>query len=42
MGYKICQSLYEISPDKGAALQAIAMKDPTGIIQQSTYSHRFH
>jgi hypothetical protein len=42
MGYKICQSLYEISPDKGAALKAIiAMKDPTGIIQQSAYSHRF-
>jgi predicted Zn-dependent protease DUF2268 len=43
VGYKICQSLYEISVDKGAALRAIiAMKDPKAVIQQSAYSQRFH
>jgi uncharacterized protein YjaZ len=43
VGYKICQSLYEISPEKGAALKAIiAMKDPKAIIEQSGYSQRFH
>jgi hypothetical protein len=43
LGYKICQSLYESSPDKAAALKAIiAMKDPKAIIEQSAYSLRFH
>jgi hypothetical protein len=43
MGYKLCQSLYEISPDKAAALKIIiAMKDPKAIIEQSAYSQRFH
>jgi len=43
IGYKICQSLYEIFPDKAAALQTIvAMKDPKAIIEQSGYSQRFH
>ena len=43
IGYKVCQSLYEISPEKGAALKAIiAMKDPKAIIEQSGYSQRFH
>jgi hypothetical protein len=43
MGYKICQSFYEISPDKAAALKTIiAMKDPKAIIEQSAYSQRFH
>ena len=43
VGYKICQSLYEISLDKAGALTAIiAMKDPKAIIQQSAYSQRFH
>jgi hypothetical protein len=43
IGYKICQSLYEISPGKGAALKTIiAMKDPKAIIEQSGYSQRFH
>jgi hypothetical protein len=43
MGNKLCQSLYEISPDKAAALKIIiAMKDPKAIIEQSAYSQRFH
>jgi len=43
VGYKICQSLYEILPDKAAALKTIiAMKDPKAIIEQSGYSQRFH
>lgn len=43
MGYKICQSLYEISPDKAAVLKTIvAMKDPKAVIEQSAYSQRFH
>lgn len=43
MGYKICQSLYEIAADKAAALKTIiAMKDPKAIIEQSAYSQRFH
>jgi uncharacterized protein YjaZ len=43
MGYKICQSLYEISPDKAGALKTIiAMKDPGAILEQSEYSQRFH
>ncbi|HUA13809.1 MAG TPA: DUF2268 domain-containing putative Zn-dependent protease [Verrucomicrobiae bacterium] len=43
MGYKICQSFYEISTDKDAALRTIiAMKEPTGIIETSGYSQRFH
>jgi hypothetical protein len=43
VGYKICQSLYEIFPDKAAALKTIiAMKDPKAIIEQSGYSQRFH
>ncbi len=43
MGYKICQSLYEISLDKATALKTIiAMKDPKAIIEQSAYSQRFH
>jgi hypothetical protein len=43
MGYKICQSLYEISPDKATALKTIiAMKDPKAVIEQSAYSQRFH
>jgi uncharacterized protein YjaZ len=43
MGYKICQSLYEISADKGVALKTIiALKDPKAIIEQSAYSQRFH
>jgi hypothetical protein len=42
MGYKICQSLYQISVDKAAALKTIiAMKDPKAIIEQSAYSQRF-
>jgi len=42
VGYKICQSLYEIFPDKAAALKTIiAMKDPKAIIEQSGYSQRF-
>jgi hypothetical protein len=42
-GYKICQSLYEISPDKAAALRTIiAMKDPARLIEQSSYARRFH
>jgi uncharacterized protein YjaZ len=42
VGYKICQSLYEILPDKAAALKTIiAMKDPKAIIEQSGYSQRF-
>ena len=43
IGYKICQSLYEILPDKAAALRTIlAMKDPKALIEQSGYSQRFH
>jgi hypothetical protein len=43
IGYKICQSLYEIFPDKAEALKIIiAMKDPKAIIEQSGYSQRFH
>jgi hypothetical protein len=43
MGYKICQSFYEISPDKAAALKTIiAMKDPDAILAQSAYAQRFH
>lgn len=43
MGYKICQSFYERSPDKTAALKTIiAMKDPKAVIEQSAYSQRFH
>jgi hypothetical protein len=43
IGYKICQSLYEIFPDKAPALKTIvAMKDPQAIIEQSGYSQRFH
>ncbi|SRR5579863_10316111 len=43
LGYKVCQSLYEISTDKAAALQSIiAMQDPKAIIAQSQYAQRFH
>ena len=43
IGYKVCQSFYEISAEKGAALKIlIAMKDPKAIIEQSGYSQRFH
>jgi uncharacterized protein YjaZ len=42
MGYKICQSFYEISRDKAAALKImIAMKDPKGLIEESGYGQRF-
>jgi Predicted Zn-dependent protease (DUF2268) len=43
MGYKICQSFYEIAADKGAALKTIiAMKDPRRFIEQSGYARRFN
>ncbi len=43
MGYKICQSFYEISRDKATALKMIvAMKFPQGIIERSGYARRFH
>jgi hypothetical protein len=43
VGYKVCQSFYEISAEKGAALKTlIAMKNPKAIIEQSRYSQRFH
>ena len=43
IGYKICQSLYEISTEKEAALKTIiAMKDPNVVIEQSGYAQRFH
>lgn len=42
MGYKICQSFYEISTNKSAALKMIiAMKDPNRLIEQSGYGQRF-
>lgn len=42
IGYKICQSLYEVSPDKAAALKTIvAMRNPKTIIEQSGYAQRF-
>lgn len=42
MGYKICQSFYEMSTDKPAALKVIiAMKDPKRLIEQSRYGRRF-
>jgi hypothetical protein len=42
MGYKICQSFYEFSRDKAAALKIIiAMKDPNGLIEESGYGQRF-
>ena len=42
-GYKICQSFYELSADKAAALRTIiAMKDPAHLIEQSGYARRFH
>lgn len=43
MGYKICQSFYEISRDKAAALKMIvAMRYPQAIIDRSGYARRFH
>ena len=43
IGYKICQSFYEISSDKSAAIQSIiAMKNPKEIIEKSGYAQRFH
>lgn len=42
-GYKICQSLYELSTDKATALRTIiAMKDPARLIEESGYARRFH
>jgi hypothetical protein len=42
VGYKICQSFYEISPDKAMALKiVIAMKNPKAVIEQSEYARRF-
>ena len=43
VGYKICQSFYQRSTDKAAALKRIiAMKDPKVIIEESGYAQRFH
>ena len=42
VGYKVCQSFYEIAPDKAVALKTIiAMKSPDEILEQSGYAQRF-
>jgi hypothetical protein len=43
MGYKICQSYYEISTDKREALKTITeMRSPKEILAGSGYDKRFH
>lgn len=42
MGYKICQSYYQISKDKAAALKTIIeMRSPEHILKDSKYGDRF-
>lgn len=42
MGYKICQSYYQIAKDKAAALKTIIeMESPEQILKASRYGDRF-
>jgi hypothetical protein len=42
IGYKICQSIYELSTNKADTVKAIiVMEDPKAIIRQSGYAQRF-
>jgi uncharacterized protein YjaZ len=43
MGYKICQSYYQITADKQQALKTIIeMRSPEDILAKSSYEKRFH